>query len=115
MLQIRQHFLERHDAGNRRELARELRRDVELAERGVVVDDDGQVAGLGNHAVVTLYFSLTASPVIRGDYLLRVVTEARRDFRVAQSLERGRARGHRDGGQVRALARLLDHNFEDSS
>src|SRR5271154_3186751 len=40
MLQISQHLLERHDAGNRRELARELRRNVELAEGRIVVDDD---------------------------------------------------------------------------
>ena len=114
MLQIGQHFLERDDAGNRRQLAGELRRDVELAERGIVVDDDRQVAGLGDHPVVALDFGLAASPVVRRNHLLRVVTHARRDFRVVQSLERGRAARSSRRRRIRALARLLDHDFEDA-
>jgi hypothetical protein len=89
-------------------------RDVELAERGIVINHNRQIARFGNHAKVALVLELAAAPVIRRDDLLRVVTHLARDGRVLQRLQRGGARGHRDGADALALAGLFEHDFEDA-
>jgi hypothetical protein len=112
VLQIRLDLFDRHDIGMLGQLADELRTQVKLTQRRIVIDDDGQATLIRDVEKVTFDFQLANLPVIRRDDDRVVVAHIRGDARVFQALQRGYAgRGNQRGASM--LADLVERDFHD--
>ena len=87
MLKVGEHLLHRDYVGDGGQARGELGRDHELAERGIVVNDDRQVPSLGDHPVMAFDLNLAAAPVVGRDHLLGVVAHPGRDLGEVQGLQ----------------------------
>src|SRR5579884_1022019 len=111
MLEIGKYLLNGNQVRDRGQPSSEPRRNRELAQCRVVIDDHRKLCGFGYHPIVSLHFEFPTSPIIGRDHLLSTKTHPRRLASVAQGFQGGCTRCHGDGADPGPLTSFLKRYF----